>query len=385
MIYQVKYDGLSIFDIGVDMMLSSPSLQIELNTAGSFEFIMPPTHQYYNVPKLLTSDVEVVENGVVIWTGRPVEIKTDFFKRKRVYCEGALAYFNDSIQRPAEYDSISISTFFRTLIANHNSQVAANRRFIVGNIGITEKNVYRKLDYESTFDALRTMCIEAEGGYFFIRRESGVNYIDWYGSNMPDSNSQPIQYALNLTDLSSVLSGSEIRTAAIPLGKADSNGNKLTVTDVNGGKDYVAVDAAATYGLITTVVEFSNIENKTALLEAGKKWLINDQFDPLSIEVDAADLHYINSKYDKPFRVGQTVHCTSNPHLIDKDFPLIKISLSLDTAIKKITIGTPQKTKLTEIYKKDGTLGSSRSGLELDQNGEEPEIIDNPGEVLGYG
>lgn len=385
MIYQVKYDGLNIYDVGPEMTLSNTSVEIELNTAGSFEFTMPPTHQYYNVPSLLTSDVEIYENDEMIWFGRPIEIKMDFFKRKHVYCEGALAYFNDSIQRPAEWDSISLETFFRTLIANHNAQVAANRRFTVGMYTMNEKTVYRKLDYESTFDALRKMCIEAEGGYLYATRHDGVNYIHWTKS-VRYANVQPAQFALNITDLSKILSGEEIKTAVIPLGKEDNNGNRLTITDVNEGRDYVAVDAARTYGLITVVKEFNEITDKNALKTAGENWLVDEQFDPLTIEVDAAELSYISDKYNKPFMVGQRIWVKSEPHLIEKEFPLVKISLSLDSAVKKITIGTIKKKRLTEIYKKDtGITTSNNNGVEPDDEGNPVEIIDDPGEVLGYG
>ena len=348
MIYRVMLDGTSIYDEGKDLALISPSVEMELNTAGKFEFTMPSNHSFIDMPKMLTSDVEVYEDNTLIWFGRPLDISKDFFNRKKIYCEGALAYFNDSIQRPAEYNEISIKTFFTQLISNHNGQVPANRRFTVGNITIPEEFVYRKLDYETTFDAIQTMCLNAEGGYIFTRRENGVNYVDWL-KDMPYVGDQPVQFALNILDLNQIMSGADIKTSVIPLG-AETDGVRLTVISVNGD-DYVDSDAVATYGRITTVEEFSDITSAAELLTAGRKWLVDQQFDPLSIEIDAAELHYITNSYT-PFRVGQTIHCTSTPHLIDRDFPLVKITLNLDTAKKKITIGSLPRRQLTEIYKK---------------------------------
>lgn len=348
MIYQVLLDGMNIYGDTVELSLIDPSLSIELNTAGSFSFKMPIIHSYYNVPSMLTQTIEVYEEGELIFFGRPMDIKTDFLNRKEVYCEGALAFFNDSIQRPAEYNSILISDFFETLIDNHNSQMTDNsRKFTVGTITIPDTYIYRKLDYESTFDCLMSMCVDAEGGYLFVRRENGVNYIDWIKA-LSDVGDQPAQFAMNILDLNQVMSGADIKTSIIPIGRT-SGDSVLTIAQINSGKDYLDSEAVSTYGRISTVVEF-DVKNRQELKEKGLQWLTDQQWDPLTIEVDVAELHYINPEFDS-FKVGQIIHCTSTPHLLNKNFPLVKMSLELDTAKKKITIGTPARKTLTEIYK----------------------------------
>lgn len=351
MIYRVYLDGISIYDEGIELSLLNPSLTVELNTAGSFTFKMPVVHSYYNLPSMLTQTVEVYEEDELVWFGRPLDIKTDFLNRKEVYCEGALAFFNDSIQRPQTYDSILISEFFATLIANHNSQVPQNRRFVVGNVTIPDTYIYRKLDYISTFKCLMSMCVEAEGGYLFVRREDGTNYIDWV-KDITMVGDQPAQFAVNILDLNQVMSGADIKTAVIPIGKS-SGDNKLTIAPINQGLDYIDSEAVAIYGRITEVVEF-DVTSREQLLEKGQQWLTDQQWDPLTIEVDVAELHYIQPEYDT-FRVGQIIHCTSTPHLIDKNFPLLKLSLDLDTAKKKIAIGTTPRRTLTEILKSGET------------------------------
>ena len=74
------------------------------------------------------------------------------------------------------------------------------------------------------------------------------------------------------------------------------------------------------------------------------------QFDHLVIECSAAELHLQNENYE-PFRIGQMIRCRSIPHLIDKTFPLVKLTLRLDTAAKQITLGTAVRESLTRIYK----------------------------------
>lgn len=415
MIYRVLFNGVDIYGPTPDTTLLNPVMETELNGAGSFDFTLPPDHAFYDVPTILTSDVEVYEDNDLIWFGRPVSIVRDWNNQKTVSCEGALAFFNDTIQRPSKWDAILVREFFRRLINVHNAQVSENRRFTVGNITIPDKYVYRELNYESTWDCLQSMCLDAEGGYLFVRRENGVNYIDWL-EEVPYVATQQVQFAVNLLDISQTLDGAEICTQVVPLGASISRvakvnestpyctvyeekddtstqlgrvpqGNEvtfdfitgdttwyrisnpydgyakqqyltpqsgdipLTISYINGNSDLlISQEAVAIYGPITKVKQWSNVHNANELKEKGQKWLTDEQYDKLSIEVDAAELHYLNESVDA-FKVGQMVHVTSNPHLIDKDLPMTKISVSLDSGVKKIQIGTPPHKTLTEIYK----------------------------------
>ena len=363
MIYNVRIDGTLIYGGTENSIILQPSAEMELNSAGSFKFVLPVGHDYYDLPKLLTSDVEIIEDGEVIWYGRPIRISKDFYNNKSIECEGALAFFNDTIQRPAEFDDgkTSIRSFFKYLIRHHNQQVPANRQFTIGNITIDEKFVYRKLDYECTLACLNDMCLNAEGGYLFIRRVNGKSYIDWL-KDVPYTGTQPIQFGVNLSNLAQSLDGTEIRTAILPLGdEVGTTGKRMVVNDANKGFDYVDSKAVDTYGRILEVVEFSNCTEPKDLLKKGKKWLEDQQFDPLSIELNAADLSYVNNNYQN-FKMGQKIHVTSTPNLIDKYFPIVKMSIALDSAIKKITIGTLPKRDLTEIYKDDNVSGGSGGG-----------------------
>ena len=348
MIYKIKMNGLNVYGSTVDTTLLSPSLDIELNAAGSLEFTMPYTHMNYNDPRIMTTDVEVYEEDELIWYGRVCETDISINRDKRVYCEGALAFFNDSIQRPAEFEAVTVSSFFRTVIQNHNSQVPLNRQFKVGTVDIRNISVYRKLSYEKTIDVLNRMCLEAEGGYFIFRKEGTENVIDWL-SGVPYEGSQPIQLGLNISDLSIKTDGSKLRTAILPLGK-EVDGERVTIASVNSGYDYIKTDDADEYGNIIEVVEFSDIDTPADLLTEARRWMHEEFEDPVTIECNAAELHYIDNTYT-PFAVGQTVRATSNVHLLDKTLPITKMHIDLDSPVKKISVGTPEKRRLTEIYK----------------------------------
>lgn len=361
MIYRIELDGNNIYGTQSDLSLVSPSVSIELNSAGSSHFTMPKGHKYYETPKLLSSDIDIYENDVLIWYGRVLEINMSMDLNKEIIGEGPLAFFNDSIQRPRTFESISIVDFFDTVISNHNGQVPQNRRFTVGRITIQNVMVYRELNYETTKEVLESMCLGAEGGYFFFRKEDGVNYIDWL-ADIEEASIQPVKFGLNLVDISKDINGGNIKTSILPLGQ-EVDGQRVTITSVHSGLDYLDSDAVDIYGRVTEVVTFDEIARADELLVAAEKWLANQDLSPLTVNCNAAELNYLDDAYPA-FSVGQMVHVESNPHLIDTWLPLTKIDINMDDAVKKIQIGTPEKRELSEIYKSGsgGTSGGGSSG-----------------------
>ena len=353
MIYRVLLDGVDIFvPEKRELVLVNPTLSTEINTAGSLEFTLPPAHKAYNSVHPLTSTIEVYEDEELLWFGRPVEVQKDYFAQKKVYCEGALAYFNDSVQRLREYNEISLHLFFRTVIENHNVQVAPNRQIRVGKITMPDKKVYRKLNYESTYDVIHRQILNAEGGYLFLRCAHGVNYIDWL-KDFPYTCNQPVEFGLNLLDLTSSFDGSAIATCVLPLGEPDEvSGVPLTIASVNNGSDVIDSEAVSTYGRITKAVNFSGVVNPVTLYQDGEEYLKSTQFSDTIIQCSASELHRKNENYEQ-FRVGQVVRCHSVPHLLDREFPLVKLSLRLDTAAKEITLGTLKRQTLSRVYKEN--------------------------------
>lgn len=366
MIYRITIDDINVYGETPDTVLINPKVELELNSAGSCSFTIPLYHQYYDLPQLLNSVVKVYEDNDLIFFGRIVELKTTFNKQKEIYCEGALAYFNDSIQRPREYKEIMLREFFNQVIQNHNSQVMPDRRFVVGTVTIPDKYVYRKLNYENTWSVLNNMCLDTDGGYIFAEHVNGQNVINWY-KDMPYRADQPVQYALNLIDMTQDINGADICTRVIPLGRYEAKENEidppdyLTIEEKTGGFDYIENDEAkALYGNITKVKDYNDISNIDKLYDSAALWLQEEQYDKLVIECEAAELHYIDGSYHA-FKVGQSVNVKSTPHLIDVDLPLSKMSLELDSGVKKITIGTAPRKTLTEITAPESSSSSGGS------------------------
>ena len=134
MIYTVKMQAdrtqqwVDIYGPSKELSLLSPKVKVELNSAGSFTFVLPPNHTYYSLPKILLTNVAVWEENNLIFFGRVSEIEVDFYKQKTIHAEGALAFLNDTIQRPAEWEVTSVRTFVNYILAQHNNQVPSDRR-----------------------------------------------------------------------------------------------------------------------------------------------------------------------------------------------------------------------------------------------------------------
>lgn len=381
MLYSVKLDGISIMSPSEDMGLLSAKLDLELNSAGSFSFKMPPTHRYYNYPKVMLSIVEVYEGDRIIWFGRVNGIKTNWNNEKEISCEGALAFLNDSIQEwniwPTVGTTCSAKQFFDSLITRHNecgylssTDLAFNRVEIADEFDAID--VTKEVDYCTTFNAIQEQCVGCYGGYIFVERmyQDGnpINTIKWIIEM--ENASQPIQFGLNLLDLNSDISVSEIVTAVLPVGD-DGNGNKIFITSVNptGEKYIIDNDAAEKYGTVMQMVTFDDCHNTQDLYDTAVKWLASKQlnFEGLVISLSVAELKYMDSDYDA-FRVGQLVHVKSLPHkmavtdditqstvILDEDLMISKVSYDLLGAAKTITVGNIPHQALTD-------MASSSSG-----------------------
>lgn len=119
-------------------MLISPTLTREAGKAGSLEFTIPLGNIAHSALQKLKTIVEVEQDGKPLWRGRVMSHEMDFYLRQKVYCEGELAYFNDSSLVPYKYTDISIKEFLTKVISNHNSQTDRYKRFTLGTVNVFE-------------------------------------------------------------------------------------------------------------------------------------------------------------------------------------------------------------------------------------------------------
>lgn len=121
-------------DITGTKKLISPTLTREVGKAGSLEFTLPLGNVAHSALQKLMTVVEVQQDGKQIWQGRVMSHEQDFRVRQKVYCEGEMAYLNDSGAAPYSARNVSISQFLEWVCANHNAQVDSFKAFTPGKV-----------------------------------------------------------------------------------------------------------------------------------------------------------------------------------------------------------------------------------------------------------
>ena len=432
MMYRILYNKQEIYGPGLDMAIIEPLLEIELNAAGRLEFTIPVTRStalnehsdgIWDLIEVFRGEIEVWEEDTCIWFGRPLEITRDWNNNKKVVCEGALAYFNDTVQETHEYknsktvlysdpsipDYAKCTGFLNKLIENHNDQLDKDdansklRHFKV--VPVTEdtrsswvenSKIWRKTDFQTTAECLQSMCLDTNGGYFLLGKEWNevdqdyVNTISWF-KKPPLGTSQDITFGTNLLDVSQDLNGSDLCTVLYPTASNDiyvnyatkyTEENPYTVRRDDGSEGHIIHTAKAEryithvegyqkYGRIVKIKNFDineldssvdnyHTKNSNRLFEKAAKWLDEQNTEELTIECSAADLHYIKPEEYTKLQVGQTVHVVDDVHGITRDLYIFKMTMNLDSGVKKIVLGTPPKKELTDIIK-PSTNSSTRN------------------------
>ena len=133
-------------DITDTKKLISPTLTREVGKAGSLEFTLPLGNVAHSALQKLMTVVEVQQDGKQIWQGRVMNHEQDFQVRQKVYCEGEMAYLNDSGAAPYRARNVSISQFLEWVCANHNQQVDAFKAFTPGKVQMDPPMVVPYID-----------------------------------------------------------------------------------------------------------------------------------------------------------------------------------------------------------------------------------------------
>ena len=356
--YSIYADGVCIYsDVFAleSMKVLSPKLVLEDNGAGSLSMKLPPMNVGYESIIRMITDISVQKDGEEIWAGRVLSESKDFWNNRDLYCEGEMAFFNDSSQPPAEYRGLSVRAYLERLIAVHNSKVAANRQFSLGAVTVVDKNfpIYYT-NYEKTMEILNTL-VEQYGGHLRVRKVNGVRYLD-YLAEYPDTCSQVIQFGSNLIDFTRKWDSTEFATVIVPLGNRledspiEALDAYLTVESVNRGSMYVqSNEAVAAYGWIEKTVTWDDVSDPAVLLEKAKTYLTDIQFDNLELELSALDLHYLDVKTEA-VKLLDEIRVISRPHGLDRMFPVTKLDIPLDNPEQtQFTLGDAVKTSLTSV------------------------------------
>ena len=354
--YTIHADGKLLFDSlseEVQHIVLSPKLMLDINKAGSLSLVLPPGNSMHGQLKKLKSILTVEQDGQQLARLRMLETTTDTYNQQSVYCEGDRAFLHDSKQKPYNYSG-TVHGLFRQYVANHNAMVEADKQFAVGVITAVGEAVTTEVEsttWANTSSEMDERLLNVYGGYLRTRTVDGVHYLDWV-AQYGEENSQPIEFSVNLLDLTAKADAGDVFTVLIPLGASEIGEDgeytdPVSIASVNGGLNYIQDDAAvALYGRIWKTHTWSYIDDPAQLMERGREYL-KTGIALETITLKAVDMHFVDGNV-QPIRIGDRVRILSNPHGIDKVLTCTQIEIDLrDPENTVYTFGERPRT-LTE-------------------------------------
>jgi len=375
LIYQPSNDQLRLI---------SPKLTVEIGKAGSLEFDVPPTNLHYDDLQQLKALLTVYQDTTEIFRGRVLTNKRNFNNIRNVYAEGNLAYLIDSVQKAEKYTG-KAHALFRQIIDKHNAMIKdPEKQFTVGYITVDDTDVYiagqsdeiieqesTKFNYKqiainsvadewkTSFDYIESCLLDYVGGYLRTRYDeiNKITYIDWL-KDYYSTSTQLVELGTNILDLTEEVSAEDLFTVLIPIG--DEN---LTIEKANNGSnELVNEEMVAKYGRIVRTQVFDSVNDPYTLLENGRRYLENNVEVPVTLTVNAVDLHLIYPDI-QTILVGDKLHVISPAHEVD-DSELVCTKIEYDLANPANTVYTFGKPKqsLTERYRKDKRKADDSAG-----------------------
>lgn len=368
--YQLKYQNYILYDPRLadeKLIVRDPSVKLAVSKAGEMSFTVDADHPYLSNLRRMSGLVELLDGTFPIYRGRITSDIKDFYGAHKIATEGIMAALNDSIippfNFPEDFENDTaykaaaasgnvVDFFFRWILRRHNSQVSAEQQIRPGVCTVTDPNNYitrSSKEYATAMSTISDKLIKsALGGYLLIRYEDDGNYLDYYAA-LPLTNTQSVEFAENLLDLSSETDGTNIYTAILPEGKdgltieALSNGD-LTDDLVKSGLTIYSKSGVATYGRITRHVKWDDVTIAANLQTKAKAALADNGLSmPETITCTAVDLGWQDGI--QHFRVGRMTALFSTPHGYSASYPLMELAPDiLDPGNTQITLGATQQT-----------------------------------------
>lgn len=368
--YQLKYKDYILHDMRLadeKLIIRDPSVKLAVSKAGEMSFTVDAEHPYLSNLRRMSGLVELLDGTLPIYRGRITSDTKDFYGAHKIETEGIMAVLNDSIIKPFsfpedfkdddDYKAAAASGnvvdfFFRWILAQHNSQVSTEQQIKPGVCTVTDSNNYitrSASEYATAMSTISDKLIKsALGGYLLIRYEDDGNYLDYYAA-LPLTNTQSVEFAENLLDLSSETDGTNIYTAILPEGKdgltieALSDGD-LTDDLVKSGLTIYSKSGMATYGRITRHIKWDDVTVAANLQTKAKAALADNGLSmPETITCKAVDLGWQDGI--QHFRVGRMTALFSTPHGYSASYPLMELAPDiLDPGNTQITLGATQQT-----------------------------------------
>ena len=391
--YQLKYKNYILYDPRLadeKIIVRDPSVELAVSKAGEMSFTVDAEHPYLSNLRRMSGLVELLDGTFPIYRGRITSDTKDFYGAHKIETEGIMAVLNDSIIPPfsfpedfkddAAYKAAAangnvVEFFFRWVLSQHNAQVSAEQQIKPGVCTVTDPNNYitrSSTEYQTTMEAIRAKMSESSlGGYLLIRYEADGNYLDYY-AELPLTNTQSVEFAANLLDLTSEVDGTAIYTVILPEGKDGLTLESLpdgALTDdlTKDGLTIYSKSGVATYGRITRHIKWDDVTVVANLQTKAKAALADNGLSmPETITCKAVDLGW--QEGIQHYRVGRMTALLSTPHGYSASYPLMELAPDiLDPGNTQITLGGTRRTftgsQIDAVRKAEESAGQVRTDL----------------------
>lgn len=405
--YRLTYGDYILYDPRLAtpedrLIIRDPKVHLAVDKAGEMSFLLQPEHPYVDKLRKMSGVVELTDGATPIYRGRITRDTIDFYGVHTVETEGLLACLNDSIIEPFAYpedftedtgyqeaaaSGNVVEYLFYWLLGQHNAQVSVEQQLKPGTCTVTDSNNYitrSSTDYQTTMEAIRGKLFGSSlGGHLLIRYEADGNYLDYY-ADLPLTNTQPVEFAANLLDLTTELDGTDIYTAILPLGKdgltiAELSDTDLTDDLVKSGKIIYSKSGIAAHGRITRCIKWDDVTVPANLQTKAKAALADNGLAmPETITVRAVDLGWQDAV--QHFRVGRMTLLASTPHGYRASYPLLELSPDiLDPGNTQITMGATRATytgtQIEEDWRRDEETNRREENIKEDTRQQLDQVI----------
>ena len=264
------------------------------------------------------------------------------------------------------------------------------KQFVLGNVTVTDDNdyiSYSSTEFTVTLDAIREKLINTHGGYLRVRYVGETKYLD-YIADFDSLSAQTVEFGKNLLDVKISRDHTERVSVLLPLGakikETDAEGNeyetgeRVQITSVNGGKNYIVdQEAAAEIGMIWKTEIWEDVTIPGNLLRKAQARLHDLVQGVTSMELTIVDESDTGADIGD-IHAGMYVACKSPPHGIDGTYRCVGRTRDyLNPAGNTITIGASGITLTGLSTKQNDTI----SALEEDVVGQSGRIDVISGQV----
>jgi len=333
--YSIYADNLCIFDDTAPdraHMAVGAKLTLTAGAAGSLTLQLPRGCAGYDSVQRLKTTISVKRDWDEIWMGRVLSEKDDIFGTKTLFCEGAQAWLNDTVQPTATYTGTSGTPeeLLTAILTVHNNKASADRTIAVGDVTVTGSGLTAEVDYNTTLDAVNKL-VSSYGGVLRMRYPSGAPTLDWL-ANYPTATGTPqaLVFNENLLDFTRSWDLADYATVCYVRGGEYTVGSGDQAVTQTAFGSYTLQPAVTLYGNIEKFLNLTDCTTNQQCVDAATDYLTKQQFDTMTLEVTAVDLHMLDPAI-RPFDLIERVQVSSPLHgLTAAAFAVTGMDIPLD-------------------------------------------------------